>query len=260
MNDFMTKKNKNKDIANETMGICKKGQYQLNTRNKFSIKALINDSILNTEFYNNIDILPIINQEPYYNVKDNIIKLGTIDSILKLRQDGIEGEIIALNFASANNPGGGFLKGSNAQEESICRASSLYINLVKNTEFYEFHRNQRNPLYSDKMIYSPDVPIIRNDKGQLIKCEKCSFITSPAVNAKVARERNISNDTINKAMKERINKIISLAVKKNPKALVLGAFGCGVFGNDRDVVFKLFEQSINNLIAKDSIKIIFAII
>jgi uncharacterized protein (TIGR02452 family) len=242
------------------MEICKNGQYRLSSRSIISIKALIEDSILNTEVFNNIDILPIINQEPYYNVKDNIIKLGTIDSVLKLRQDGIEGEIIALNFASANNPGGGFLKGSNAQEESICRASALYLNLVKSTEFYEFHRNQKNPLYSNKMIYSPDVPIIRNDKGQLIKCEKCSFITSPAVNAKVARERNISNDTINKAMKERINKIISVAVKKNPEVLLFGAFGCGVFGNDREVVFKIFEEAINNIIEKDSIKIIFAVI
>ena len=65
-----------------------------------------------------------------YVVRDNIINTGTIDAILKLRNQWVSGNVIALNFTSAINPGGGYLNGSKAQEESLCRASMLYKSLI----------------------------------------------------------------------------------------------------------------------------------
>ena len=69
-----------------------------------------------------------------------------------------------LVFASAKNPGGGFLSGAQAQEESIARSSALYPCQTAAGEFYSFHRRQGDLRYSDRVIYSPHVPVIRGGR------------------------------------------------------------------------------------------------
>ena len=66
-------------------------------------------------------------------------------------------KVCVLNFASATNPGGGVTKGSSAQEEAICRCSTLYANLKEQKawdSFYGPHRRQRDPLHNDDCIYT----------------------------------------------------------------------------------------------------------
>ena len=110
------------------------------------------------------------------------------------------------------------------------------------------------------MMYSPNVPIIRDDNGKLLDGPLlASFITSPAVNRKVASKMFIKDKTINKAMDLRIRKILSLALENNPSVIVLGAFGCGVFGNKKEVVYKIFEDAINDLVPLESVKVVFAV-
>ncbi|TQK50566.1 uncharacterized protein (TIGR02452 family) [Streptomyces sp. SLBN-118] len=95
-----------------------------------------------------------------------------------------------LNFASARNPGGGYLNGAQAQEEALCRASALYATLLRAPEFYEHHRAERSPFYTDRVIHSPGVPLFRDDRGRLLD-EPCTvgFLTSPAPNAGVITSR-----------------------------------------------------------------------
>ena len=89
-----------------------------------------------------------------------------------------------LNFASARNPGGGFLAGAQAQEESLARSSGLYQSLLKCQSYYHYHRVHRSGLYSDRMIYSPHCPVFRRDDGVLLEQPYCvDFITAPAPNA-----------------------------------------------------------------------------
>src|SRR5262249_27410401 len=76
--------------------------------------------------------------------------------------------IIALNFASARNPGGGFLSGSEAQEESLARSSSLYA-CLNGRSMYPFHRRHGDTLYTDYVIYSPSVVVFRDDDGKLLE-------------------------------------------------------------------------------------------
>ncbi|NMM63549.1 TIGR02452 family protein [Clostridium sp. P21] len=99
-----------KNIANETLDIIDKGYY-------------INHNSLNT--------ISVVNNT-------------TVDTIIDLRKKGISGNIIALNFASAKNPGGGFQTGANVQEESISRVSALYPCLIRCKEFYEYHKKHGN--------------------------------------------------------------------------------------------------------------------
>ena len=109
------------------------------------------------------------------------------------------------------------------------------------------------------MIYSHNVPLIRNENGELLdKFMSCDFITCPAVNRTFAKFI-FSGKNINNKMSVRIKRIISLAVSENPDINILGAFGCGAFGNKRETIYKIFEDTINAYIP-DNIKVIFAVV
>jgi uncharacterized protein (TIGR02452 family) len=149
-----------------------------------------------------------------------------------------------LNFASAKNPGGGFLGGAQAQEESLARSSSLYPCLTANFAMYEYNRRGSSCLYSDWMIYSPRVPVFRNDDGSLIqKPYLVSFLTSPAVNAGVVKQKEPNKiHLIEPINKERARKFLWIANKENHQTLILGAWGCGVFQNDPAMIARIFVE------------------
>jgi uncharacterized protein (TIGR02452 family) len=152
---------------------------------------------------------------------------------------------VALNFASAKNPGGGFLSGARAQEESLARSSAL-VACLEGNPMYEFHRARHDAMYTSYAIYSPDVPVFRDDEGALLEAPYAiAFITSPAANAKVVLERDRSRrEEIREAMRERVDKILSIAAHHGHDALVLGAWGCGVFGNDSREIAGLFRDAL----------------
>lgn len=199
--------------------------------------------------------IPVIKREKYFSVADHMEQVTTIQAILN--HSG-HGNITALNFANAMYAGGGYILGGNAQEESLCRASLLYYTIKTQKDYYRKNRLHIFPDYTDTMIYSGKVPVIRNENGTLLENSVlCNFITSPAVNRNFAKFM-FSQKKINQIMKTRIEKIIMLAVEKNTDILILGAFGCGMFGNKRETVFPMFEEIINKYVP-DSVEIIFAI-
>lgn len=252
-----------RDVVKENFEIAKNNFYISKNGNKVELDNKVKDMIEKTELVND-EVTYVENYKEIqknYIVRDNIINLGTIDTILKLRNEGVRGNIIALNFASAINPGGGYLSGSKAQEESLCRASMLYESLKKQNDFYKFNRENYTPLYNDRMLYVPNVPIIRNDTLELLdNYELASFIVSPAVNRRKAYSEGIRDEKlIVDIMSKRIEKIVKLAISRKPTVLILGAFGCGVFGNDREVVYDIFEKCIREFVPVE-IKVIFAVI
>ncbi|MEU3900741.1 TIGR02452 family protein [Streptomyces sp. NPDC045251] len=144
------------------------------------------------------------------------------------------GEIAVLNFASARNPGGGYLNGAQAQEEALCRASALYTCLLRAREFYDHHRAHRDPFYTDRVIHSPAVPVFRDDRGGLLdEPYTAGFLTSAAPNAGVvlrtAPERAAE---LPAALAARAERVLETAAAHGYRRLVLGAWGCGVFRND----------------------------
>ncbi|MFL5241607.1 MAG: TIGR02452 family protein [Gemmataceae bacterium] len=152
------------------------------------------------------------------------------------------GPVAALNFASAKNPGGGFLNGSEAQEESLARSSGLYASLLRAREFYDRHRGLPSLLYSDAMILSPDCPVIRDDDGSLLEePHLASFITSAAPNAGALENNQPEKlSLVPEALRQRAEYVLALAASQGYKQLVLGAWGCGVFRNDPGVVAEAF--------------------
>ena len=166
---------------------------------------------------------------------------------------------LALNFASAKNPGGGFLNGSRAQEESLARSSGLYACLVGNP-MYDYHRRQRNAMYSDFAIYSPDVPVFRDDDGTLLPSPYfCSFITCAAVNAKALKLADKHSNRIANAMRSRITRVLSIAAEQNHSAIILGAWGCGAFGNRGDVIAQIFHNALTSKFRGVFAEVVFAV-
>jgi uncharacterized protein (TIGR02452 family) len=154
--------------------------------------------------------------------------------------------VTLLNFASARNPGGGFLGGSQAQEESLARSSALYASLTSAaaTPYYEHHRRERSSLYSDHMVLSPACPVFRDDEGRLLEAPlHVTFITSAAPNAgAVARNDPASLGRVPGVFATRTRRMMALAAQAGAAHLVLGAWGCGVFGNDPGMVAAAFAD------------------
>jgi uncharacterized protein (TIGR02452 family) len=168
---------------------------------------------------------------------------------------------MCLNFASAKNPGGGFLRGTVAQEECIARASGLYPCLLTAPEYYTFHRSQQDFLYSDYMIWSPRVPVFKYENGDVTDNVMCiSVITSAAVNKRELQKTNDAKaDVIEAVMRTRIEKVLALSIAKKQHTLILGAWGCGVFSNDPELIAALFHEALTGKFANCFDRIVFAI-
>ena len=157
---------------------------------------------------------------------------------------GSGGHSACLNFASAKNPGGGFLNGSMAQEEALANASALYPCLLKAPEYYERNRANRSALYLDMIIFSPLVPFFRDDSGRLLpKPVLASVITAPAPNAGAIAQNEPANlRHVESTMRRRAELVLEIARLHQVERLVLGAWGCGVFQNEPRVVARIFAE------------------
>ena len=180
----------------------------------------------------------------------------TLEAARKLVAEGLRP--VALNFASARHPGGGFLGGARAQEESLCRASGLYP-CINGNAMYRDHAHTSGGFYTNYAIYSPDVPVIKDDEGNLLDTPYlCSFVTSPAVN--VGALRSDHKESVRDEMRERINKVLAIMAGHGHDAAVLGAWGCGVFKNDPEVIAELFAKALRGKFAGAFAKVVFAIL
>jgi len=177
---------------------------------------------------------PTGNLTPTYKV----VNESVVDVIIR------HGNCGALNFASAKNPGGGLLNGAVAQEESLAVSSDLYNSLLEAPQFYEINKRGKSALYTHNMVYSRDILFIRGGNMELIQKPVCAnILTSPAVNAGAYyRNEGGASETVSAVMEERIRHILTLFSTKGDRVIVLGAFGCGVFGNDPRQIAGLFHS------------------
>ena len=167
-------------------------------------------------------------------------------------------KVAVLNFASATNPGGGVVGGSNAQEECLCRTSTLYANLTDREmmrAFYQPHRQQLRSgqmdfTYNDDLIYTPDVVIFKSDTAFPTTLpehhwQKVDVITCAAPNLNYGRQM-ISPDELAQIHENRCRKILAVAQAQNVEVVILGAFGCGAFGNPPEIVAKGMMRAIQD--------------
>ena len=189
----------------------------------------------------------------------SISVLGT-DSVGALfdvvSQNCVKKKIAILDFASYNNPGGGYLNGSKAQEEDLCSKSNLYPCLeVHMDDYYIPHRkDSHRGLYTSDALYIPDIIFEEHDPG-FASCNDIQYrirntkrkaisdvVVMAAPNANRAIENGVSEKDIENAVRERIGAAMGIAAKMDVDIYIVGAFGCGCFGNDPYVVGRVFAK------------------
>ncbi|MEG4960414.1 MULTISPECIES: TIGR02452 family protein [unclassified Microcoleus] len=236
-------------IAQDTLKIIEAGYYCSPEGKRIELVQKIAYCVEQTKCYEP-DALSKIKQgvlsgtPQFSNIEFEVRNETTLMGAERMARGQLFQKIGVLNFASAKNPGGGFLKGAQAQEESLARSSALYKSILKCRDHYEFHRSHDSLLYSDRMLYSPDCPVFRKDDGTLLETPYLvDFITSPAPNAgEVWRKQSQDAEKICEVLYERGAKLLSLAISNGCDAIVLGAWGCGVFKNNPAMVAQMFAD------------------
>ncbi len=234
---------------------------------KDTIKTIDESSLLNKsveesislqKFYpEGIDIA--VPMGPMRNGETVLSKKRSLQAAATYAKEGKK--VCVLNFASATTPGGGVVKGSSAQEESLCRISTLYPCLMQDIMwelFYEPHRAAGNNLYNDDCIYTPGVTVFKSDILYPEMMEEKSWYNVDILTVAAPNLRNysninfsgnmfannsISNDELYNIQYNRICRIFQTAILNQAEVLILGAFGCGAFCNDPNVVARAFYDA-----------------
>jgi uncharacterized protein (TIGR02452 family) len=230
-----------RQIARDTVTAVERGGYTAPTGRWVPLADEIAQAVAGTRLH-----LP---EEPLQTAargargRVEVVNESTLAAARALSGDG---EVACLVFASAKNPGGGFLNGAQAQEESVARASALYPCLTSVPDFYAFHRARKDLLYSDRVVYSPRVPVFRDDKGRwLEEPYQVGFLTAAAPNARfVMLTQPESAARLPSVLAERAARVLDVAEAHGHRRLVLGAWGCGVFGNDPATVADAFTRAL----------------
>jgi uncharacterized protein (TIGR02452 family) len=183
-----------------------------------------------------------------------VVRTDTVSALMAHVDEG--GRTALLNFASYKHPGGGFMVGSRAQEESLCHESFLY-NVLKEFDktYYEQNRGDLNlGLYKDRALYTPDVLFMKNNE-----LKKCDVITCAAPNFSVACKR-VTRGQNNTVLRDRVRFILEIAKIYHVDTFIVGAWGCGVFKQDPRAVAKCFEEECQRVFINSKIHLVFAVI
>ena len=244
-----TKRLQRVQIAQDTLSILKQGYYQHEQSGRVGLQNDIETCIRYTRLFTPQQLANLKPELPVQSdTQIEVMNETTLEGARRLHQSGEYARIGVLNFASAKNAGGGFLGGSQAQEESLARSSAIYASLQECPQYYDYHRRQnKSLLYSDHMIYSPQCPVFRLDNGELLdEPYKVDFITSPAPNrGALARNQPGALVQLADVFSGRIHAMLKLAAEQRCDALVLGAWGCGVFGNQPQTVASWFADQLS---------------
>ena len=188
----------------------------------------------------------------------------TFQAVFRLHAQMPDKKIGVLNFASATNPGGGVRSGSSAQEESLCRLSTLYPVLTDSAlyeGFYALHRSQADRRYTDTCIYTPGIVICKSDEMVPQRLEEKDWVTVDVITCAApclrplppdrAEGKACLTDLPDEALfaihHSRARKILSVAAFEGIEVFVTGAFGCGAFMNDPMIVSEAWKQALSEL-------------
>ena len=240
--EIMNERTKNVAIAKETIGILKQKHYTNLNGVKVDISASLDAAVDGTTLYQG----PLPNKD-YATHSPTIEVTNETTANAAARLINLGKDVVALNFASARNQGGGFLSGALAQEEALCRCSGLYACLKRKPVFYNENIMCDDTFYTDNILYSPKVPWFRAENHTFLEAPfEVSIITAPAPNLSTLKQEGLQNK-IKAIIRERTIKILQVAEANGHKNIVLGAWGCGAFGNDPKMVAEAFKLALEKV-------------
>ena len=242
----------------ETLAILERGTYDAPSGRTIDLHAALAASVAATRDVRPEEAVPAP-PKGRARTRIEVTDETTLAAVRRLAGRGIAPGV--LNFASARNPGGGFLGGAQAQEESLARASGLYA-CLRGRPMYDHHREFRDPFYTDWAIASPGVPVFRDDSGALLEeAHLASFVTCAAVNAGVVLEREPGRRSrIAPTMRNRIARVLAIFAVLECESIVLGAWGCGVFRCDPSMIAEEFRHALDGAFQGVFDEAVFAIV
>ena len=218
------------------------------------LQTAVNQSIASQQYIGDADKIDL--PAPPYTKKAQVVvsRLRSFEAAAKYPGQ----KVAVLNFASSTSPGGGVETGASAQEECLCRVSTLYPCLKTQmawNKFYGPHRAAPNPLHNDDIIYTKDVVVLKDDdyhplatpfSVDVITCAAPNLrdIPSNRYNRHDGEAAHISPEKLLELHLSRARKILSAAAANGAEVLILGAFGCGAFRNDPTVVAAAYQQAL----------------
>lgn len=234
----------------DTLSICARGYYIRNEETvglKLSRDQMKTVQLFSPDAIAGIELDPVMESD---NPSTSTIRLSdkdSFDAACEMIDSGIvpEGErVLVLNFANPVHPGGGVKNGAKAQEEDLCRKSTLYCSLTSNeaVAYYSYNRHLGD-MSSDYMMISPNVEVFRNSEGDLL--EDTIVVSVITAAAPILRSGGSEcAEEVKTIFEKRICNLLKVAAATGYRFLVLGAWGCGAFGNDAQMVAELFDKAI----------------
>lgn len=195
----------------------------------------IDYSVDTSVIYDNVQAV-----KPWVRIKKMDCLTG---AIYMSNQQYDESMITILNFASFTQPGGGYLQGAMAQEESLCSESNLYEILSDEhfDKYYKYNQKHKNDgLYEDRAIFTPDVKFTRDGIDYYF-----NVITCAAPNYNSAKAHGFSDEDIIKVYENRMRFLYNILIKENQDVFITGLWGCGVFGYPQELGIKAWEENAN---------------
>ncbi|KAF2104592.1 hypothetical protein NA57DRAFT_51410 [Rhizodiscina lignyota] len=203
--------------------------------------------------------IPFVPKRQDYTII-SVIDADTLDATMALQEEFPNASIGVLNMASDKYVGGGFLTGAPAQEESLCRRSTLWPCLMGvKDQFY--------PIPATSVLVSPDVFVFRTgfeDNFRILPWSECFFIRIISV-AAIYKPRiqngRFENHADRQLTATKVRETLRAAFHAGCNVLVLGALGCGAFKNPPRAIAEIFRDVLNEsefLVAFE--RIIFAIL
>lgn len=223
------------------------------------IKSVNNAKNRTTIYYE--DDYPEYPIDKKYDTEITVTPHRSFEAAIKLHKEKPDSKIAVLNFANAFHAGGGVTKGSSAQEESLCRTSTLYPLIYRKylrDTFYKHHNDLNNPKATDSLIYTEGVIICKTDEDlpkrlkkedwisvDIITCAAPDLRKTSNIHARIINNGTYMNDAelFGYHVKRAIH-ILSCAASKSADTLVLGAFGCGAFRNNPEIVAKAYKTAL----------------
>ena len=158
-------------------------------------------------------------------------------------------KVLVLNLASPVHPGGGVRRGARAQEEDLCRKSSLLLSLESRTasKYYDYNKSLHSFIGSDALMLTPSVEIIKDENGVLLDDTVIVPVLTCAAPKVSGGKEGMDETAYRQLVYNRIVGMLKAAAFFGYRTLILGAWGCGAYGNDASVISDLFRRALNEL-------------